>query len=170
RFRDFTPRAWTLPGPFAVDNPMARLGTGGADRFISAIVDEMLPEVRARLPIDDARVGVCGWSLSGLCAAHAWLSRPEVFSDLVAISPSLWWHDAVILTAPIPTRPASHRAVITAGQHEEGDPDRVWPRIFVNQPQRATPARDGGHGAQCGTLWCARGRQRRHDSRRGAGR
>lgn len=140
RFRDFTPQAWTLPGPFAVDMPLASLGTGGADRLVAAMVDEMLPQVRARLSIDDARIGVCGWSLSGLCAAHAWLSRSDIFSDLVAISPSLWWHDAVIVDVPMAPRPSSHRAVITAGQHEEGDPDLVWPRIFVNQAQREIAA------------------------------
>ncbi|MBU6317613.1 MAG: hypothetical protein KGR47_13960, partial [Acidobacteria bacterium] len=30
RFRDFTPTAWELPGPFAADNAMVRHGSGAA--------------------------------------------------------------------------------------------------------------------------------------------
>lgn len=47
RFHDFTPVEWTLPGPFADDNALARYGTGGADKLVAAIVDEILPQARA---------------------------------------------------------------------------------------------------------------------------
>ena len=140
RFRDFTPDPWTLPGPFAGDNAVAALGTGGADGFLHTIIDGILPEAAARAEIDRSRSGVCGWSLSGLFAAHAWVSRPDVFHDLVAISPSLWWNDASMLSRPIPTRPAGHRAVVTAGEHEEGDVSRVWPAAFANAEQRVVAA------------------------------
>ena len=140
RFRDFTPAPWTLPGPFAGDNALAALGTGGADGFLDTIINGIIPEAAQRVDIDMSRLGVCGWSLSGLFAAHAWVSRPDVFSDLVAISPSLWWNDASMLSRPISARPAGHRAVVTAGEHEEGDVSRVWPAAFANAEQRVVAA------------------------------
>lgn len=140
RFRDFTPVEWTLTGPFAADNAMAPLGTGGADALVATIVDEIIPALAPHVTVDAPHSGVCGWSLSGLFAAHAWVSRPDVFSDLVAISPSLWWDGASMLAHPLAQRPAGHRAVITAGEHEEGDVNRVWPRLFANAEQRAMAA------------------------------
>lgn len=140
RFRDFTPVAWTLPGPFAADNALASLGTGGADALVATIVDEIIPGLAAHAAVATSRTGVCGWSLSGLFAAHAWATRPDAFSDLVAISPSLWWDGASMLGRPLAPRPAGHRAVITAGEHEEGDVSRVWPRMFANAEQRTMAA------------------------------
>lgn len=138
RFRDFTPREWELTGPFAADNALVRHGTGGADDLLTTIVEGIVPEARARVDVDDSRVGVCGWSLSGLFAVHAWLTRPDVFSDLVAISPSLWWDDASILADRVAPRPAGHSVVVTAGEHEEGDLDRVWPQTYFNVDNRDT--------------------------------
>lgn len=138
RFRDFTPRAWDLPGPFAGDVGIIQHGMGGADDLLATIVEGIIPEVRARVAVDESRVGVCGWSLSGLFATHAWITRPDVFADLVAISPSLWWDDASILSKPLASRPSGHRAVVTAGEHEEGDISRVWPQSYFNIDNRDT--------------------------------
>ena len=138
RFRDFTPRTWELPGPFAADSGIINHGTGGADDLLATIIDGILPEVQSHIDVDRSRIGVCGWSLSGLFAAHAWLTRPDVFADLVAISPSLWWDDASILSRPITPRPTGHRAVVTAGEHEEGDLTHVWPQGYFNIDNRDT--------------------------------
>ena len=140
RFADFTPTEWTLPGPFSADNAMVQHGTGGAGAFLDTIVDGILPEVRHIVQADESRIGVCGWSLSGLFAAHAWLTRPDVFSDLVAISPSLWWDDAGILASPVAPRPRPSKVLVTAGEHEEGDISRVWPQSYFNVQNRETIA------------------------------
>lgn len=140
RFRDFTPDEWVLPGPFEPDNAMVQHGTGGAHALLDAIVDEILPAVRERVAVADDQVAVCGWSLSGLFAAYAWRERPDVFAHLVAISPSLWWDHASILDQPLPHRPASHRVLVTAGEHEEGDLALVWPQRFAHAEQRALAA------------------------------
>lgn len=140
RFRDFTPVEWNLHGPFEDDNALASKGTGMALEFVDMIIDEIVPQVRDRINVNDERIGICGWSLSGLCAAWAWRERPDVFVDVVAISPSLWWSDASMVREPLPPRPAGHRAVITAGEHEEGDLSLMWPQLFANGPQREMAA------------------------------
>jgi predicted alpha/beta superfamily hydrolase len=140
RFRDFTPVAWEPHGPFADDVAMMGHGSGGASAFLSTVVDEVLPRVGDVVEVDGERLAVCGWSLSGLFAAFAWRERPDVFSRLLAISPSLWWADAAILSEPVPVRPAGHRAFVCAGELEEGDPSRVWPQRFANGAQREMAA------------------------------
>lgn len=133
RFRDFTPYEWVLPEPFAVDNALATKGTGGAGAFLDLLIDRVLPAARDRVEVSDVSIG--GWSLSGLFAAWAWRERPDVFTHLVAISPSLWWSDGQMLTEPIARR-AGTKALVTAGEREEGDMSLVWPQIFANAAQR----------------------------------
>lgn len=133
RFRDFTPYEWVLPDPFADDNAMVRHGTGGAAAFLDLLVDRVLPDVRTRVDVGVTAVG--GWSLSGLFAAWAWRERPEVFSHVLAMSPSLWWADGRILDEPLPRR-ADAKAFISAGECEEGDMARVWPQRFAHAAQR----------------------------------
>lgn len=140
RFRDFTPTAWELPGPFAADNAMVRHGSGAAGAFLDLLVSEVIPVARQHVEVDPQGVAIGGWSLGGLFATWAWLQRPDVFSRLLAISPSLWWADARILQEPIAPRPPDHRAFVCAGEHEEGDVELVWPRRYANAEQRELAA------------------------------
>lgn len=139
RLRDFTPHEWTLTGPFADDNAMAWMGTGGAPSLLRTLEHDVMPEVARRLRARDCRVGevaVGGWSLSGLFACWAWMERPDLFDHVLSISPSLWWNDAALLDAEYTNRPADNRVFVCAGEHEEGDLERVYPRRFANEQQR----------------------------------
>jgi predicted alpha/beta superfamily hydrolase len=143
RFRDFTPQQWKLHGPFEPDNAMAAFGTGGATAFLDLIEQQVLPEVQRHIHELGSTVGdtcIGGWSLSGLFAAWAWLSRPHLFRHTIAISPSLWWDDASLLATPFATQNEGRRAFVCAGECEEGDLSRVWPPIFANGEQRAMAA------------------------------
>ena len=137
RFRDFTPYEWVLPEPFADDNSMIRHGTGRASGLLDELVSRVLPAVRERVDLGEVAIG--GWSLSGLFAAWAWRERPDVFSHLLAMSPSLWWCNRRILDEPLPSRVGS-RAFISAGEREEGDMALVWPQLFAHSAQRETAA------------------------------
>jgi hypothetical protein len=133
RFRDFTPYEWDLPGPFTEDNEMIRHGTGGAGNLLAELVDGLLPSLRERFDVGAVTIG--GWSLSGLFAAWAWRERPDVFDHLLAVSPSLWWHDARLVDEGVPLRSGA-RAFISAGEHEEGDMTKVWPPQYADPAQR----------------------------------
>jgi predicted alpha/beta superfamily hydrolase len=143
RFRDFTPDQWVLPGAFADDNVMASMGTGGASGLLSLLENSVLPQVDERLRASGTLMGeiaIAGWSLSGLFASWAWLQRPDVFSHLLAISPSLWWNHASLLGADVAPRPVSHKVFIGVGEHEEGDLAKVYPQRFANAAQREMAA------------------------------
>lgn len=146
RFRDFTPQPWTLTGPFADDNGMASMGTGGASTLLASLEHAVLPQVAdhlATVGLELGEVAIGGWSLSGLFASWAWLERPDLFAHLLAISPSLWWHDASLLTTDFASRPSGHKAFVCAGEHEEGDVTRVYPQRFANVAQREMAAMVG---------------------------
>ncbi len=63
------------------------------------LVEELKPEIDRRyrtLPgSPDTAIG--GSSLGGLVALHVGLTRPDTFSRIAAMSPSVWWGGRVIL-------------------------------------------------------------------------
>lgn len=71
---------------------------GGADKFLSFVADELLPEVEHNYRTRPYRVLV-GHSLGGLFTIFALMNRPQVFNGYVAISPSLWWDDQALVNA-----------------------------------------------------------------------
>jgi predicted alpha/beta superfamily hydrolase len=57
------------------------------------LVDDVIPTVEGRYPVDDRRRAVAGFSFSGLFGLYLLFHRPEVFSSYLVGSPSLWWDD-----------------------------------------------------------------------------
>jgi hypothetical protein len=69
--------------------------TGGADAFLAALTDEIIPWVEARYPVSSER-GLFGDSLGGLFVTHALLRSPRSFTHYWIGSPSLYWDNEVI--------------------------------------------------------------------------
>ncbi len=91
RMRDFTP---PTNGP---EKSMA----GGADKFLSFIAEELLPQIDRDYPTRPYHI-LIGHSLGGLFAVNALVTRPQVFNAYLAISPSLWWNDESVVIAAKP--------------------------------------------------------------------
>lgn len=71
---------------------------GGADSFLSFIVETLKREIGSRYPhTNGAESFLFGHSLGGLFTAHALLTRPDAFDAFLASSPSLWWNGFAIL-------------------------------------------------------------------------
>lgn len=89
RVLDYTPAApgWTIPAGV----PASGLATGGADRFLDFIEHELEPAVARRRPIDPQRRALLGHSFGGLLGLHAYFTRPSMFAEVAAVSPSLWF-------------------------------------------------------------------------------
>ncbi len=71
--------------------------TGWADRFLSFIIEELIPFVEANYRIDTSDRTLAGHSLGGLFTLYALLSKPDVFNHYIASSPSLWWDSRYLL-------------------------------------------------------------------------
>lgn len=124
RAMDYTPAPAT-PGSGTYLTPEA---TGGADRFLDFIENELKPALERDLPIDRSRQAIFGHSFGGLFALHALFTRPQAFQTYVAASPSIWWADRAILgsekafaagRAPLP---GTRLLVMVGGQEQELDP------------------------------------------------
>jgi predicted alpha/beta superfamily hydrolase len=61
--------------------------SGGADRFLNLIQNELIPEIEKRYRTAPYRI-FAGHSLGGLLAIHALITRPELFNAYIAVSPS----------------------------------------------------------------------------------
>jgi hypothetical protein len=70
--------------------------SGGMPQFLSFIRDELIPTIDRTYRTMPYRVFV-GHSLGGITAINALYTMPEVFSAYVAIDPSLWWDNSLLL-------------------------------------------------------------------------
>jgi uncharacterized protein len=85
-----------LIDPDSVLHPIPNDSTGGADAFLSFLMEELAPEIERRYRTAPFRV-LLGHSLGGLFVTRALLARPESFHAYVASSPSLSWNDREIV-------------------------------------------------------------------------
>ncbi len=121
-------RSWDLsppPGrvypPFFPDTPDVR--TGGGERFLALIEDQLKPWIEKQVSIDRSRQTLFGHSFGGLFTLYALFSKPDAFNRWVAASPAIFWEDAAILTAER-TFLEEHKACLdielhlSAGQYE----------------------------------------------------
>jgi hypothetical protein len=83
RSRDFTP---TRTSP----------NTGGADRYLTFLKDELVPVINKKYRTSAERSALVGGSLGGLFVIHTLLSAPTLFQSYVALDPSLWWDGGIV--------------------------------------------------------------------------
>jgi uncharacterized protein len=93
RVRDFTPSKAEAPAGVYRQAP---LDSGGAPRFLDYLRGEIIPHLEKIYPLDPQERVLIGYSMSGLFATYAMLSRPEAFNRYAIVSPSLWWDDGYI--------------------------------------------------------------------------
>jgi predicted alpha/beta superfamily hydrolase len=84
RFRDMTP---TQVAQVA--------GSGGADKFLSFLKNELVPYVNKTYPASGNNI-LYGHSLTGLFSVYAFLAEPRLFNSYLAVDPSLWWDNNYI--------------------------------------------------------------------------
>ena len=100
-------RDFTRPSASAEDRKAAPT-SGGADKFVRFVADELEPYVEAHYRTSGHRT-IVGQSLGGLVATQVLLERPELFDDYVIVSPSLWWNSEALLKSA-PASLQAHRA------------------------------------------------------------
>lgn len=82
RVRDLTP---------IVDDTWIKYQTGGAQRYLNFIENEVFKYVEDKYRVDPSRRILSGHSLGGSFGAWVLLSKPELFSSYILTSPSLWF-------------------------------------------------------------------------------
>ena len=120
---DYTPTDWPFP---AFTSIRGTHPSGGAPATIDRLIDRIVPLVEARYRADAGDRVLFGHSLSGLCAAWCFLTRPGTFHRYLLSSPSIWWHERVAMTLPLPAVEAGTRLFLTAGGDERGSSSGVF--------------------------------------------
>lgn len=69
---------------------------GEADKFLSFIETELFPYIEKIYRTKPYRI-CCGQSKAGLCVTHAFLSHTAMFNAYIALSPSLYWDDGLVM-------------------------------------------------------------------------
>jgi hypothetical protein len=69
---------------------------GEADKFLSFIETELFPYIEKNYRTIPYRI-CCGHSKGGLCVTHAFLSHNNMFNAFIALNPSLYWDDGLIM-------------------------------------------------------------------------
>jgi predicted alpha/beta superfamily hydrolase len=70
--------------------------SGGGTSFLRFIRDELFPQIESAYRTLPHRILV-GHSFGGLLALSALLDAPEMFQSYIAIDPSLWWDDQMLV-------------------------------------------------------------------------
>ncbi|HTK21667.1 MAG TPA: alpha/beta hydrolase-fold protein [Mucilaginibacter sp.] len=70
--------------------------SGGGDKFIAFIHDELFPYIEAKYPVSSERI-LMGHSLGGLTTINILLHHSEMFNGYIASDPSMWWDDKFML-------------------------------------------------------------------------
>jgi uncharacterized protein len=70
--------------------------SGGTDNFLKFITDELAPKIESTFRTFPYRI-LIGHSFGGLSVLHALCTIPQAFNAYVAIDPSLWWDDQLLL-------------------------------------------------------------------------
>jgi hypothetical protein len=104
RIYEFSPPDWNRQDPFGLvvtkacqdyRMPPDRC-TGGAPRFLAAIVSELIPLVTAKYPIDREQLGLFGVSAGGFFAAWAIFQPSSPFRKYLISSPAMAYGDGEV--------------------------------------------------------------------------
>lgn len=79
--------------PTHVDNTAT---SGGADKFLLFLKDELIPHVNRTYPSDKVNT-IFGHSFGGVFVTYALITEPQLFRSYVAADPSYWWDRGVMI-------------------------------------------------------------------------
>jgi predicted alpha/beta superfamily hydrolase len=93
---DFTPANPDWAG--WPDEPETSDAVGGGPRLREFLSTELAPLIERRYDVDASRSVLFGHSFGGLFALNTWLAQGSVFSRVLAVSPSIWFANARLLS------------------------------------------------------------------------
>lgn len=109
-----------------------RTAGGNGDAYLDFLIDTLKPEIDLRYRTLQTRAGtaVGGFDMGGLFSIYAGLMRPDVFSEVTALSPAIWFAEEG------GTWLSKNRLINLI--NEQGVPVNVSFKIDVADAQRAT--------------------------------
>ena len=100
RAYDYTPPSVGAAAPIGLPHNPAGSNPfpgGGAEIFLTLLLNYIEPLVARRVSIDPAQRMLYGHSYGGLFVLYAYLRQPRAFAYSFAASPSLWWNRQALM-------------------------------------------------------------------------
>ena len=85
------------PTNVPVDRGQNSESSGGASDFAKFINEELQPYINGKYPTEDMTT-IVGHSIGGLFVVYAYVHHPGVFDNYLAIEPSLWWDQELLVS------------------------------------------------------------------------
>lgn len=118
--------------------------SGGADKFLAFIEQELKPWLAKKYPINSAKQALYGHSYGGLLVLHAFATSIASFQYYYAASPSIWWDNNYVLkeveqrlqqltnnpAQPKQTTPLILRASVGSLEQTADDTDMIRSKII----------------------------------------
>lgn len=137
-------RSWDYL-PFPPGNRRPDMPGGGADTYVSFLIDELMPLInnRYRTKTGPDHTAVGGSSFGGVITLHTVMTRPGVFGSALVESPSLWVGDGMLLDAiHAHAGPWPDRVFMAMGTLEYGNPEHDATLLtLVDHAERALRAK-----------------------------
>lgn len=70
--------------------------TGGADDYLDFVQNELIPVIEKEYRTANFKI-FAGYSFTGLTVIHSLFNTPNFFDAYIAIDPSLWWDEQIML-------------------------------------------------------------------------
>jgi predicted alpha/beta superfamily hydrolase len=98
--------------------------TGGADEFLDFIAHELRPQIEREFDTDPEQGALFGHSFGGLFVLHTLFTRPQLFRNYAAASPSIWFGGVTLMAEKVRFRMAAEqlrarRLLLTVGSLEQ---------------------------------------------------
>ncbi|MCC6725744.1 MAG: alpha/beta hydrolase [Saprospiraceae bacterium] len=110
--------------------------TGGSANFIAFLEKELQPFIAKHYKTNGHKT-IIGQSLGGLLATEVLFKKPDLFTQYIIISPSLWWDGESLLKHEMTTLAANrpqkvHVSIGNEGKVMERDARRLYKQLKAN--------------------------------------
>lgn len=127
-------RDMTLPSsvPEEQNDPRTK-HQGGGENFLRFIAEELKPYVESHYR-SSGRSTLIGQSLGGLFATQVLLEKPQLFSDYLIVSPSLWWDKQSLLKsadAALKAHPLTTQKLYFSVAHEPEEMEQTLTELVA---------------------------------------
>ncbi len=122
---DMTP--WYCPPLSESDTPC----TGGADKYLSILINDIIPNAKMKLNGNPNFIGISGYSLAGLFAIYS-IYNTDIFDRVASMSGSLWFPDFIKYCMSNKMKKVPNKIYFSLGDKEASVKNKMLKTVQAN--------------------------------------